>query len=204
MAESPVPPQGLLGLLPRAAELNWRPCPQAACEGEAQPVWGPARLSWGLVVAQLCPSWALFTPAPLPCTLGQLQSWHHGLSAPTAQVASLCPPAHGLRVDAVEMDLQTLPQVQGGLRVTSGLSPVPLCPVCAQISTNAARRMGGATRYATTSQAASTVPATAATHFPRTAGPAKVRPWVWTCRLSLAPLLPSRSPSSLLLPSFIW
>lgn len=83
-----------------------------------------------------------------------------------------------LRVGAVEMDPQTLPQAGGRLRVTSGLSPVPLCPVCAQISMNAARRTEGATKYATTSQAASTAPATAATSFPRTAGPAKVRPWV--------------------------
>lgn len=66
----------------------------------------------------------------------------------------------------------------GGLYVTSGLSLVLLCPVCAQMSTNAASRMGGATKYATTSQAASTVPATAATHSPQMAGPAKVRPCI--------------------------
>lgn len=149
---------------------------------EAQPVWGLARLSLGLAAAWPYPSLdtLVFFP-PLVCTwmATELARWTVATRS-TGDVPVLSRPwSEGRCNRDSRAHADTCSR---RVCVTSGLSPVPLCPVCAQMSTNAARRMGGATRYATTSQAASTVPATAATCSPRTAGAAEVRPWIWDPR----------------------
>lgn len=143
------------------------------------------------------PDWARASCFPQPCApsfrahsdgrrAGTVDGHH-----PQHSGVSLRPPTYDLRVDATVSTW-----VVGHLWT---LFPVPLCPMCAQMSTNAASRTGGATKYATTSRAASTAPATAATRSPPTAGPAKVRPG---CGLAQVSLLVSLLPSSLLLPTF--
>lgn len=174
MVGSRASPQGLLVFPPGAAEQNWRPCPQVVCEGSAQPLWGLARLRLGLAAAWPYPpsGTLVFCPRPIHTRMATelALDCHHPQHrrAPYA----LPPVAWGGCSGERRADTATRSR---RMCVPSRLSPVPLCPVCTQMSMNAVRRMGGATKYATTSQAASTAPATAATSSPGTAGAAKVR-----------------------------
>lgn len=174
MVGSRASPQGLLVFPPGAAEQNWRPCPQVVCEGSAQPLWGLARLRLGLAAAWPYPpsGTLVFCPHPIHTRMATelALDCHHPQHrrAPYA----LPPMAWGGCSGERRADTATRSR---RMCVPSRLSPVPLCPVCTQMSMNAVRRTGGATKYATTSQAASTAPATAATSSPGTAGAAKVR-----------------------------
>lgn len=171
-----MPPQDLLVFLLGAANPNRRPCPLEPTRGQLSPCG-----AW--------PDWARASCFPQPCApsfrahsdgrrAGTVDGHH-----PQHSGVSLRPPTYDLRVDATEL---VSTWVVGHLWT---LFPVPLCPMCAQMSTNAASRTGGATKYATTSRAASTAPATAATRSPPTAGPAKVRPRMQACP-GLSPRLP--------------
>lgn len=168
------------------------------CEGSAQPVWGLARLRLGLAAAwPYPPSGTLaFCPRPIHTQMAtELAPDRHHPQHRRAPYALRPWPRGGRHGERNADTAWCLRQ----MCVTSGLSPVPLCPVCTQMSMNAARRTGGATRYATTSQAASTVPATAAMSSPGTTGAAKVKPGAHPGIPHLAPPLPA--PSSRLLPS---
>ena len=94
-------------------------------------------------------------------------------AAPSLQWGALCPPTHDLRVDSWGWGADAA----AGPRQFVGHSGSSVPVSYSQMSTSAASRTGAAATCATTSWAASTVPATAATHSPRTAGPATVRPW---------------------------
>lgn len=183
-----MPPQDLLVFLLGAAKPNRRPCPLEPTRGQLSPCG-----AW--------PDWARASCFPQPCApsfrahsdgrrAGTVDGHH-----PQHSGVSLRPPTYDLRVDATELVSTWV------VCHLWTLFPVPLCRMCAQMSTNAASRTGGATKYATTSQAASTAPATAATRSPPTAGPAKVRPRMQACpglspRLPVALGLPQLPPSN--------
>lgn len=116
-------------------------------------------------------------PGPSPSALTLLP----GATAATERAPRPSPPAE-------PWGLPFAPCACWGSRVGSGHSPGSLS--CAQTSTSAAGRTGVAARSAPTSQAASPAPATAATRWAPTAGPATVRPVLRALPAAPPPCLP--------------
>lgn len=175
MVESRASPQGLLVFPPGAAEQNWRPCHRWSMRAQLSLCGAWPGCVWALRLPGHIHPRALQPSALVPCPLGWPRSWHWTVA--THSTGELPTPSHPWPGGGCSgercADTATCSR---RMCVTTGLSPVPLCPVCTQMSTNAARRTEDAIKYATTSQAASTAPATAAMSSPGTAGAVKVRP----------------------------